>query len=85
MPISATSIDHIVSVREAWEYGAYSWTSEQIKDFYNDTDNLVLVISGINSRKGARKDWLPPKNKDWYKLKRVQVCGKYGLNCEKDS
>jgi len=81
VPLQATSVDHIVSLREAWEYGAYTWTTEQTKEFYNDTENLVLVLSGINSSKGARKDWLPPKNQDWYKLKRAKVCGKYGLDC----
>jgi hypothetical protein len=81
VPSEAVSLDHIVSLREAWEYGAWEWDTEKIRDFYNDTDNLTLVLSGINSQKGARKNWSPPRNKEWYYGKRKSICIKYQLAC----
>lgn len=50
--VSVTDIDHVVSLHEAWMFGANSWTPEQRLKFANDPDNLVATHRSINRSKG---------------------------------
>lgn len=59
-------IDHLVSVKEAWDSGARAWTAEQRAAYANDiTDlrTLHVVTPAANSSKGDRdpSNWLPPR------------------------
>ena len=48
-----TNIDHIVSLKDAFDSGAFNWTLEQRKDFANDKENHVPSCYRINSSKGS--------------------------------
>jgi hypothetical protein len=62
---SDLDIDHVVALAEAWDSGAYAWTSQRRQAFANDLGvpwALIAVTAGSNRSKGDRDpaDWLPP-------------------------
>ena len=59
----AVQIDHVVSLSNAWQTGAFRWSSEKLKAFANDPLNLMAVKGSLNSQKGDgdAATWLPPK------------------------
>jgi hypothetical protein len=59
-----TNIDHVVSLKDAFDSGAFNWTLEQKKDFANDKENHVPACHRINSSKGSAtpKDFLRRSN-----------------------
>ena len=46
-------IDHVVSLKDAWESGAKYWTSEQKQAFANDRTNHVFACKSVNRSKGS--------------------------------
>lgn len=59
---SDIDIDHIVTLKFAFEHGADKWSSEKKELFANDPQNLLPVKASANRSKGAKsiKEWLPP-------------------------
>ena len=59
-----TNIDHIVSLKDAFDSGAFNWTLEKKKEFANDKANHVPACHRINSSKGSAtpKDFLRRSN-----------------------
>ena len=59
-----TNIDHVVSLKDAFNSGAFNWTLKQKKDFANDKENHVPSCHKINSSKGSAtpKDFLRRSN-----------------------
>jgi len=57
-------IDHLISLKEAWELGACNWSQEKRTQFANDHLNLIVTSSEINMGKGAKtlNEWSPPIN-----------------------
>ena len=53
-----TNIDHVVSLKDAYQSGANKWNSEMKKKFSNDKSNHVPACYKINSSKGSAT----PKN-----------------------
>ena len=49
----AVDIDHVVSLRDAYDNGAYLWSPQDKENFANDRDNHVVSCSHINRSKGA--------------------------------
>ena len=47
------NIDHIVSLRDAYESGASSWGASKKKAFANDRSNHVPSCGRVNSSKGS--------------------------------
>jgi hypothetical protein len=47
------NIDHIVSLKDAYESGAASWGASKKKAFANDTFNHVPSCGRVNSSKGS--------------------------------
>ena len=54
-------IDHIVPLSLAHKLGGYLWTSQQKKDFANDTENLIMVSTRCNAIKSDKSpsEWMP--------------------------
>jgi hypothetical protein len=50
---SAMNIDHLVSLKDAFESGAHLWPIELKNQFANDRENHVPACSKINSSKGS--------------------------------
>jgi hypothetical protein len=62
---SSFDIDHRVPLEEAWESGAWRWTSGTRDRYANDTGyaaSLIAVTQSANRGKGAREpsEWMPP-------------------------
>ena len=53
-----TNIDHVVSLKDAFQSGAYNWTFKMKKNFSNDKSNHVPACPKVNSSKGSAT----PKN-----------------------
>jgi len=58
-------IDHVVALKEAWDSGAWAWTTAQRMAFANDlTDprTLLAVTDSVNQKKSDKdpSNWLPP-------------------------
>ena len=82
-------IDHLVPLKEAWDSGARSWTSERRKLFANDlTDRRTLkAVSASSNREKSDRDpsnWLPTNDAyvcpyiiDW-----TDVKAKWGLTMD---
>ena len=89
------NIDHIVSLKDAYESGASSWAASRKKAFSNDRSNHVPSCGRVNSSKGSEgpSDFLRRSN-DGRGLEYdiVRFCGyvqkyyavkvKYGLSLE---
>jgi len=75
-------IDHLISLKEAWELGACNWTPEKRTQFANDHLNLVITSSVINMSKGAKtlNEWSPRANKCKIITQARNVALKYELN-----
>jgi len=57
-------IDHVVALKEAWDSGAWSWSTAKRRQFANDlTDPRSLIaVSAVSNREKSDKDptaWLP--------------------------
>jgi hypothetical protein len=57
-------VDHFIPLKEAWDSGAYAWSSEKRKEFANDLGfggSLIAVTASSNRSKSDRDpyDWLP--------------------------
>ena len=61
---SDVDIDHVVALNEAWQSGAYAWSTQQRTNFANDlTDGrtLLAVTDSVNQSKSDKDptEWLP--------------------------
>jgi hypothetical protein len=83
---SKLQIDHVVPVSEAAHSGSRSWSKDQRKAFYNDTDNLVAVSIHSNESKGDRDPavWRPQAHDSWclYARAYVHIKAKYKLTID---
>jgi hypothetical protein len=52
-PCDFINIDHVVSLKDAYESGASSWSGSKKESFANDTSNHVPSCSRVNSSKGS--------------------------------
>lgn len=80
---SSVQIDHIISLSNAWQTGAQSWTPQKRRDFANDPRNLLAVDGPTNQAKGDgdAATWLPPSKsyRCQYVTQQVTVKRAYGL------
>ena len=58
-------IDHVVALKEAWDSGAWAWTTSQRTLFANDLSDprtLLAVTDSVNQSKSDKdpSNWLPP-------------------------
>lgn len=61
---SSFDIDHVVPLKEAWDSGAYQWSSSTRRAFANDLaipESLIAVTASSNRSKSDRdpSQWLP--------------------------
>ena len=79
----AVQIDHVVSLSNAWQTGAFRWSEEKRRRFANDPLNLVAVKGSLNAQKGDgdAATWLPPRKsyRCDYIARQIAVKSKYGL------
>ena len=62
---SDVDVDHVVALKEAWDSGAHSWTSDRRRAFANDLTyewSLEAVTDNVNMSKSDSDpaQWLPP-------------------------
>lgn len=82
--VTATiNVDHVVSLRNAWQSGAYAWPVAERESFANDPLNLLATSHSMNTLKGERdaSSWLPPNGAFVceYVTRQVAVKAKYRL------
>jgi hypothetical protein len=58
-------IDHVVALKEAWDSGAWAWSSATKKAYANDTSDkrtLLAVTDNVNQQKSDKdpSNWVPP-------------------------
>lgn len=80
---SAIDIDHVVSLGNAWQTGAFRWSTNRRVAFANDPLNLLAVDASANRQKsdGDAATWLP-SNKGYrceFIARQVAVKSKYQL------
>jgi len=84
---STFDIDHLVPLSEAWDSGAWAWTTAQRQAFANDVTRpqLLAVSASSNRSKGDRDpaEWLPQASYQCtYARAWVQVKHYYGLSVD---
>ena len=62
---SNIDIDHVVALKEAWDSGAWAWTTAQRTLYANDLSDartLLAVTDSVNQSKSDKdpSNWLPP-------------------------
>lgn len=76
-------IDHVVSLSDAWQKGAFAWNRSKRQEFANDPINLVPTSARVNGVLKSDKDaatWLPWKPaRCEYVARQIRVKGAYGL------
>ncbi|MGA1610329.1 MAG: HNH endonuclease family protein [Candidatus Nanopelagicaceae bacterium] len=79
----AVQIDHVVSLSNAWQTGAFRWSEEKRKRFANDPLNLLAVRGSLNAQKGDgdAATWLPPRRSYWcaFVARQIAVKREYRL------
>ncbi len=87
---SQVQIDHVVALEEAHRAGAWRWTDEQKRAYFNDLqnpDHLVAVTVHSNESKGSRppSEWMPPNVsfRCEYLRRRVGILTKYALSYDR--
>lgn len=76
-------IDHIVSLRDAYDSGAAEWSPSERKSFANDRSNHVQACASVNRSKGASipRDFLRKsidgKGKDYALIRFCEYLAKY--------
>ena len=58
-------IDHVVALKEAWDSGAWAWSTATLNAYANDTTDrrtLMAVTDNVNQQKSAKdpSNWVPP-------------------------
>lgn len=88
-PIPVMSVAHVVTVREAWESGAWAWSAAKRKSFVNDRADvsvLALVRAAGAQQRGTKDpaDWTPSTiaNTCSYLSNWVTVKTKWGLTMD---
>lgn len=80
---SAIDIDHVVSLSDAWQKGAFRWTRTMRTIFANDPLNLLAVDNSANRQKGDgdAASWLPPNTsyRCLFVARQVAVKARYRL------
>jgi len=80
---SLIDIDHVVALSNAWQTGAFQFTSEIRLQCANDPLNLLAVSASLNRQKGDgdAATWLPPTKsyRCQYVARQIAVKKKYGL------
>lgn len=80
-------VDHLISLKWAWQHGADSWTTQKRREFANDYSNLFAVEASVNRQKGAKGplEWLPPNEafQCQYTLRFKRIALNYGLEFTK--
>lgn len=80
---STVDIDHVVSLSDGWQTGAFAWDEATRTQFANDPLNLLAVEATLNREKGDgdAATWLPPNTsyRCEYVSRQVAVKAKYGL------
>ena len=83
-------IDHVVALKEAWDSGAWAWSSATRKAYANDTSDkrtLLAVTDNVNQRKSDKdpSNWTPPLKSylctylgNW-----ISVKARWGLSMDK--
>ena len=81
-------IDHIVSLKEAWQSGADEWSASDKDTFADDVLNLTAVTASSNRSKGAKDatEWLPPEpsGQCYLSIRVIQVKTKWDLSIDQD-
>lgn len=79
---SDVDIDHLIPLKWAHQHGGHLWSKHLWETFANDPLNLLIVEDGLNQHKSASgpDEWLPPKNRCWYKQKWQQLLKLYSLD-----
>lgn len=76
-------MDHVVSLANAWETGAFQWDDAKRRTFSHDPENLIPTRSELNRQKGAgdAATWLPPYRpfRCEFAARQIGVKHKYGL------
>ena len=75
-------VDHIVPRNYACENGGLDWDEEKVRNFINDQDNLAVVASSENQRKGdsGPADYMPAENRCWYAARWETLAERYDLD-----
>jgi hypothetical protein len=78
---SDLDIDHVVPLKNAWESGAWAWTTTKRESYANDlTDpQLIAVTDNVNQSKGDKSPdaWKPPLTSYYCTYARMWVKVKY--------
>jgi hypothetical protein len=78
---SDVDIDHVVPLKNAWESGAWAWTTAKRESYANDlTDpQLIAVTDNVNQSKGDKSPdaWKPPLTSYYCTYARMWVRVKY--------
>jgi len=81
-------IDHIVSLKEAWQSGADEWSAIDKDIFADDMLNLTAVTASSNRSKGAKdaSEWLPPEptGQCYLSIRVIQIKTKWNLSIDQD-
>ena len=84
--IPVLSVANVVTVREAWESGAWAWSASKRRSFINDRADvsvLALVIASSSQQRGDKDPagWMPSTNANTcaYLSNWVAVKTKWGL------
>ena len=86
---SSVDIDHVVALKEAWDSGAWGWSTAQRTAFANDTSDprTLRATSATSNRTKGDKDpsnWLPPRAafRCTYVAEWVAIKARWGLSMD---
>lgn len=86
---SDVDIDHVVALKEAWDSGAWQWTTARRTAYANDTTDrrtLLAVTDNVNQQKSDKdpSNWLPPRSsyRCTYIANWIAIKARWGLSMD---
>jgi hypothetical protein len=78
-PSADVDVDHVVSLAEAWDSGAFRWSDEERRRFANDRRNLLAVTASSNRSKADQDagTWRPARRDAWCVTATIMVTVKH--------
>ena len=85
---SDVEIDHLVSLKEAWDSGAWRWSTNELQLYANDLEypTMTVVSISLNRSKGEKDfaEWTPVHAKCWFAQMWVLIKYRWNLTIDAD-
>lgn len=80
--LQQVTVDHVVSLADAWRSGASGWSKEKLTAFFNDPMNLSTVLRDTADHRAGKTipEWIPSVDPADFARLQIRIKHKYDLS-----